>query len=334
MLKTPDSCACFLVQKTGKDQIETSVERRPFAELPQGDVVVRVAYSSLNFKDAMAAMGHPGVAKRFPHVPGIDAAGTVFSSGDSRFREGDEVIVTGHGLGSDTWGGWAEYVRVPGSWVVARPAGLSLREAMILGTAGFTAAQSMWQLQRHDVTPDRGPVLVTGATGGVGVLAVKLLAKLGYEVHASSGKAEAKGWLISQGATQVVGRDELNDRTTRPLLSGRWAGAVDTVGGPILGTVLRSIRHRGCVTACGLTAGSDLPVTVYPFILRGVTLQGIDSAECPDEPRREIWRLLSSDWKLPDLESIATEVNWSQLPQQIDRIFHGRVQGRTLVRED
>jgi putative YhdH/YhfP family quinone oxidoreductase len=188
------------------------------------------------------------------------------------------------------------------------------------------------QLRRHDVTPDRGPLIVTGATGGVGVLAVKLLSKLGYEVHAATGKADAKDWLISHGAAQVVGRDDVNDRSSRPLLSARWAGAVDTVGGPILGMVLRSIRHRGCVTCCGLTAGSDLPVTVYPFILRGVTLQGIDSAECPDEPRREIWRLLASEWKLADLEAIATEVNWSQLPQQIDRIFHGQVRGRTLVR--
>jgi putative YhdH/YhfP family quinone oxidoreductase len=329
----PDTFACYLVQKSGKDQVTTSVERRPTHELPQGDVVVRVQYSSLNFKDAMAAMGHPGVAKRFPHVPGIDAAGVVASSGDSRFREGDEVIVTGHGLGSDTWGGWSELVRVPADWVVARPKGLTLREAMILGTAGFTAAQSVWQLRRHDITPDRGPILVTGATGGVGILAVKLLAKLGYEVHASSGKSDARDWLLSHGAAQVLGRDEVNDRGTRPLLSARWAGAVDTVGGPILGTVLRSIRHRGCVTCCGLTAGSDLPVTVYPFILRGITLQGIDSAECPDEPRREIWRLLSSDWKLDNLESIATEVTWAQLPAQVDAIFHGKVRGRTLVRQ-
>ncbi len=328
----PDTIACFLVRKSGKDQIDTGVEQRPFGELPQGDVVVRVAYSSLNFKDAMAAMGHPGVVKRFPHVPGIDAAGVVASSGDSRFREGDEVIVTGHGLGSDTWGGWSEFIRVPADWVVARPEGLSLRDAMILGTAGFTAAQSVWQLRRHDITPDRGPIVVTGATGGVGVLAVKLLSNLGYEVHSVTGKADAHDWLKSQGAAQILGRADVNDRGNRPLLAAKWAGAVDTVGGPVLGTVLRSIQYRGCVTCCGLTAGSDLPVTVYPFILRGITLQGIDSAACPDDLRHEIWRLLANEWKLDDLDSVTTEVTWSQLPQQIDQIFHGKVRGRTLVK--
>ena len=280
----PDSFRCFLVRKTGSDAIDASVQTRPFHELPSGDTVIRVEWSSLNYKDAMAATGHRGIVKSFPHVPGIDAAGTVVESDSSDLKTGQSVLVTGYQLGAERWGGWSEYVRVPSDWVVPLPEGLTLRETMILGTAGFTAAQCVWSLVEHDVMPDRGPVVVTGATGGVGIIALMLLAKLGYQVTAVSGKTEQYDWLRSLGAAERRGTGRRLRQERQCVAASRWAGGVDTVGGMTLSTIVRSLSHRGCVAACGLVGGHDLPLTVYPFILRGVTLDGIDSAMCPARP--------------------------------------------------
>ncbi len=327
----PDTFRCYLVTKSGSDAITALVERRPLRDLPAGDVLIRVDCSSLNYKDALAATGHPGIVKRFPHVPGIDSAGTVEASDSLRFTVGDRVIVTGYELGSGRWGGWSELVRVPADWVVPLPAGLSLEESMILGTAGFTAAQCVWSLQHHGITPDRGDVVVTGATGGVGSLSVMLLSRLGYQVTAVSGKADRESWLRELGATNVIGREAVTDVSDRSLLAGRWAGAIDTVGGVTLSTLLRSLQHRGCVAACGLVGGADLPITVYPFILRGVTLDGIDSAMCPYDRRVEIWNKLAGEWKPDNLLRLATHVSLDQAGDAVQQMLAGKSMGRFVV---
>jgi acrylyl-CoA reductase (NADPH) len=302
------------------------------SQLPPGEVTLRVEYSSANYKDALACGGHSGVVKTLPHIPGIDAAGTVVASTVPQFTAGAKVLITGYELGAGCWGGWAELVRVPADWVIPLPVGLSLREAMILGTAGFTAAQSVQALQRAEITPDRGPVVVTGATGGVGCLAVMLLSKLGYRVAAVTGKVEQHAWLQSLGATEILPREAVYDDSDRPLLKPRWAGAIDTVGGRTLGTLLRSLEHRGCVAACGLVGGMDLPITVYPFILRGVKLDGIDSAQCPGDKRREIWKLLANRWKLDGLERVAHEFRLDDVGDVVRQMLAGRSIGRPLIR--
>jgi putative YhdH/YhfP family quinone oxidoreductase len=333
MPSAPDSFGCYLVRKTG-EEVQASFEQRPLRELPAGDVRVRVQYSSLNYKDAMAATGHAGIVKKFPHVPGIDFAGIVESSESPAFRPGDEVFSTGHELGVERWGGWAEYVQLPAEWVLPRPDGLTLEQTMILGTAGFTAAQCVSALIDHAVTKHKGGVVVTGATGGVGILAVKILAKLGYKVVAVSGKEDQKEWIVEQGATAFTARSTFIDQTDRPLLMSRWAGGIDTVGGAMLSSLIRGMEHRGCVAACGVVGGANIPLTVYPFILRGVTLTGIDSAWCPDDRRREIWQLLSGDWKPERLESIANVIGHSDIPDAVADILKGRIRGRVVIRFD
>jgi putative YhdH/YhfP family quinone oxidoreductase len=323
----------YVVRKSAESgAIAANVEEITSDALPPGDVLIRVAYSSLNYKDALACQGHPGVVRNFPHVPGIDAAGVVETSQSFDFQPGDEVIVTGYELGSGHWGGFAEYVRVPAAWIVPRPVGLTLRESMIIGTAGFTAAQAVQAIRQREISAGSGPIAVTGATGGVGTIAVAILSQLGYEVVAVTGKPQAADFLRDLGASQVVGREEVTDRTDRPLLSARWAASVDTVGGDILSTVIRQTDHRGCVTACGLVAGTDLDLTVFPFILRGITLAGIDSAKCPMPERRDVWARLASEWKLADLERIACDISIQELPEQVEAILQGQVQGRTVVR--
>jgi putative YhdH/YhfP family quinone oxidoreductase len=323
---------CFFVDSSSTPgQTNWNVTERPFSEFPPGDVVIRVQYSSLNYKDALAAEGHPGVIKHLPHVPGIDAAGVVEESGDVRFQPGQTVLVTGYDLGAPRWGGWSDYIRVPADWIVPLPQSLTMREAMILGTAGFTAAQCVLAFEKNDLGPDAGEIVVTGATGGVGCLAIMILAKVGYRVVASTGKADLADRLKSWGAERVIDRAELNDTTSRPLLSAKWAGAVDTVGGATLTTLLRSTKNYGVVSTCGLVGGTDLPVTVHPFILRGVTLAGIASAALPQDRRLDIWRRLSGPWKPAGLESIATTVGLSELPEAIRTIKSGQVIGRTLV---
>ena len=327
----PDTFRCYLVRKTGKGHVEGKLEDCPTLDLPPGEVLVRVAYSSLNYKDALAATGHPGVVRRFPHVPGIDAAGTVVTSSSGGFRQGDEVLVTGYELGAERWGGWAEYVRVPAEWVLPRPAGLSLEETMILGTAGLTAGLSVRALRQHDVMPESGEVVVTGATGGVGTMAVRLLAKLGYSIVAVSGKQDKEAWLRQQGATRVLRREEMCDESNEPLLPARWAGAVDTVGGTMLATLLRSMRNRGCVTSCGSVGGAEVPMSGCPFVSRGVTLAGIDSVWCSKPRREEIWNRLSGEWKLDDLTSIRTVIGLEEVGDYVPKILAGQITGRVVV---
>ena len=325
------SFPAFMVRKDADGRVSACIEAIALDDLPPDDVLLRVAYSSLNYKDALACQGHPGVVRSFPHVPGVDCAGIVVESESADYRPGDEVLITGYELGAGHWGGYAAYVRVPAKWIVRLPNGLSLREAMIYGTAGFTAAQCVTAIVERGIGPERGPVVVTGATGGVGSLAVAILAKLGYDVAAVTGKSEQHAWLRQLGARTVLGRDEVVDTSDRPLLTARWAAAVDTAGGRPLATVLRSIDHRGCVAACGLVAGVELELTVYPFILRGVTLAGIDSANCPQPERLEMWQKLAGPWRVEQLAQIADKITLDELPDRVQRILAGQIVGRTII---
>jgi putative YhdH/YhfP family quinone oxidoreductase len=322
---------CFLVDRRG-DQVTAGVTTRPTAELPAGDVTIRVQYSSLNYKDALAAQGHPGIAPNLPHVPGIDAVGKVVESSDSRLVPGQTVLATSYEIGATRWGAYAEFLRMPGEWAIPLPRGLSPRESMILGTAGLTAAMCVQALQEREIAPGGGEVLVTGASGGVGTLAVSILSQLGYDVAAVSGKPAARELLMRLGARQTLGREEAVDTSTRPLLKAEWAGAVDTVGGNTLATIARSLEQRGVVAACGLVGGTELPLTVYPFILRGVQLVGIDSATYPREKRIGLWNKLASVWKPRLLDELATEIALEQLPEKIAAILAGEVTGRVVVR--
>lgn len=334
MSSVRETFRCYMVRRKPDGTLQASVEMAPTSELPEGDVLVRVAYSSLNYKDALSATGHPGITRQFPHVPGIDAAGTVINSRSPQWQAGDEVIITGFEQGVSRWGGFAELVRVPAEWILRLPTGLSLRESMIYGTAGFTAGQCVAALRDHHVMPQWGEIVVTGASGGVGSVATALLARLGYTVVAVSGKPDAERYLRALGASRVVGRDEVDDRSEKPLLASRWAGAVDTVGGNTLATLLRSTKQDGCVAACGLVGGAELSLTVYPFILRGASLIGIDSALCPMEQRLPIWSHLATDWKPEALESIATEIGLGELDPYVKQILAGRTMGRIVVRPD
>ncbi|ADH86744.1 YhdH/YhfP family quinone oxidoreductase [Desulfurivibrio alkaliphilus] len=308
------------------------VVTRDLAQLPDHEVLVRVCFSSLNYKDALSASGNRGVTRRYPHTPGIDAAGVVEESRSSEFKPGDEVVVSCYDLGMNTPGGLAEYIRVPAEWVMPRPSGLSLRQCMMYGTAGFTAAQCVARLVDFPVRPEDGKILVTGATGGVGILALAMLAGLGYRVCAVTGKAEQEELLTRLGAEQVLGRAEAVDESGRMLLKGRWAGVVDTVGGPILATAVKSCRYDGLVTCCGNAASPDLPLNVYPFILRGVTLAGIDSAQCPMPRRRLLWQRLADLWQIKDLEALVTEIALEEVDEKITTILAGRHLGRVVVK--
>ncbi len=313
---------------------ETSLIERDTDELPAGEVLIRVTYSSLNYKDALSASGNRGVTRSFPHTPGIDAAGTVAESSVADFSIGDEVIVTGYDLGMNTAGGFGQYIRVPAAWVIKRPVGLSLREAMALGTAGLTAALCIDKLEQAGLEPTDAPILVTGATGGVGSIAIALLSRLGYKVAAVTGKAEQGDFLRKLGATQVVERSALQAGTEKPLLKEQWAGAVDTVGGDILFNVVKSLQRGASVACCGLTAGTHFQANVLPFILRGVNLLGVDSVEIPLVVKASMWDKLSVQWKLPNLDDLVQEISLEQLPEAIERTLAGQQTGRMLVRLD
>lgn len=313
-------------------QPEASVVQLPSDGLPEGDVTVRVSYSSLNYKDALSARAKPGVTRRYPHTPGIDAAGTVVHSHHPALTPGQRVIVTSFDLGMNTPGGFGELIRVPAEWVVPLPAGLSFRESMILGTAGLTAGLALFSLEHHGLTPSLGPVVVSGASGGVGSVSVALLSERGYEVTASTGTRQSEEWLRELGAAQILGRAELGEASERPLLKPTYAGAIDTLGGHTLVNMLKSLQYGAAAAACGLVQSPELPLNVFPFILRGVSLLGIDSALCPPERRTEVWRRLAGEWKPRALERFATEVELDQLDAAVDEILAGRTVGRVLVR--
>jgi NADPH2:quinone reductase len=299
-------------------------------DLSEGAVVIKTAFSSVNYKDALAGTGAGKIMRRLPLVGGIDAAGTVESSGDARFAPGDAVLVTGYDLGVAHDGGYSQYVRVPADWVVRVPAGLSLFDVMAIGTAGFTAALSVVEMERNGLTPSSGPVIVTGATGGVGSLAVQCLAARGYDVTAFTGKPQEESYLRSLGAKQLVARDSVQ-MGTRPLEKAMWAGAVDPVGGATLAWLTRTMMQHGCIASSGLTGGTDLQTTVMPFILRGVKLLGIDSVMCPMATRLDVWRRLAGDLKPAQLLTAAREIVLADLPSAFDALLNGRARGRYVV---
>ena len=323
----------FRVEKEG-DSTRHSIVELSVGDLPAGDLLIRVQYSSVNYKDALSAKGVPGVTRAYPHTPGIDAAGTIIESADAAFKVGDEVIVIGFDLGMNTPGGYGEMIRVPVAWVTPLPDGLSLRDSMIIGTAGFTAALCIEKLEKMGAVPEDGPVVVSGATGGVGSVAVALLAQSGYEVIASSGKAEKVDYLKSLGASTVISREELAAENQRPLLSTNYAHGIDTVGGEILSNIVKSLRYGGSVAICGLVASPNFTTTVLPFILRGINILGIDSVELPISSKNHIWHRLATDWKISSIDAMTVEIGLEGISECVDAIFAGQVSGRTLVIHD
>ncbi|KWW12606.1 quinone oxidoreductase [Peribacillus simplex] len=322
----------LVVNKQG-DQFTVNIQQLSLDDLPQGEVLIRVHYSGVNYKDSLASIPNGNIVSTYPISPGIDMAGVVVSSEDSRFQEGDEVIATSYGIGVSQSGGYSQYARVPADWIVPLPDGLSLKEAMIIGTAGFTAALSVLRLEENNLAPDQGSVLVTGATGGVGSFAVSILSKLGYSVEASTGKESEHGYLKEIGATTIVSRKEVYDGNLRSLGKQKWSGAVDPVGGEPLASVLSQIKYGGSVAVSGLTAGTNLPATVFPFILRGVNLLGIDSVNCPMETRLKVWHRLANDFKFDHLEQlIQQEITLKELPDVLPTLLKGEARGRTIVK--
>ena len=327
---TDHSFTAFRVSETSENTFESAIVSRSIEDLPDNDVLIKVSYSSLNFKDALSASGNKGVTRNYPHTPGIDAAGIVVSSKSGELTPGDEVIVTGYDLGMNTDGGFSQYICVPAGWVVRRPKNLTLRESMILGTAGLTAALCVQKLIGSGLVQDSGEILVTGATGGVGVLGVALLVKLGFDVTASTGKSSEVSFLEGLGA-KVIARQELSEATKKPLLSEKWAGAIDVVGGETLVNILKQIRYSGSVAACGLVESPSFKSTVLPFILRGVNLLGVDSVELPLATKEDVWNKLGGIWKIDGLESLSTEIVMDELPDKLDLILGGKARGRFLL---
>lgn len=298
--------------------------------LPAGDVLVRVHYSSINYKDALSATGNKGVTKKYPHTPGIDVAGVVEYSVDDKFQQGDEVIVTGYDLGMNTAGGFGQYIRVPSVWVVKLPKGLTMKEAMIIGTAGFTAGISLTRLSQFVKSSD-GKIIVTGATGGVGSVAISLLSKQGYQVVAVSGKESESEFLHKLGASEIISRAEFQSVDKRPMFSAQYAGAIDTVGGPILENILKALMPLGAVTTCGSVSSTQLNMTVFPFILRGITLIGISAQNYPTDLREPLWKKLATDWKPNNLLDLYTEISLEELKGTLENILAGKLKGRTIV---
>lgn len=321
----------FRIHETESGDIERRIESQSLSDLPEGEVVVKVKYAALNYKDALSASGNKGITRKYPHTPGIDVSGVVETSTVEQFTVGQEVIVTSYDLGMNTAGGFAEYIRVPAAWVVPKPATLDLYESMILGTAGFTAGLALWKMEQCGQTPSMGDIVVTGATGGVGSLAVAILAKAGYGVIATTGKTTETAYLTGLGAKRIETRAFADDASGRPLLKSLWAGAIDTVGGNTLATCLKGCARNGSVAATGLVASQKLDTTVYPFILNGINLLGIESAECPMAWRLQIWEAIATKWKPDNLASIAKLISLEELEAQIELMLRGQTRGRVIV---
>lgn len=321
--------ALMLREESGK--VSLKVEEVSIDQLPPGDVLIDTRYSTLNYKDGMILSGIGRLVAKYPHIPGVDLAGVVAASQHPDFKVGDEVLVTGYRCGEIHWGGYAEKARVPANWVVPLPKGISLRDAMAIGTAGFTSMQAVMALEAHGLTPEKGEVLVTGAAGGLGSVAVAILAKLGYKVVASTGRPDEASWLKSLGATDIVNRNEFAAPSEKPLETARWAGVIDSVGGTTLGRVLGQMKPQSSIAACGLAGGQNFTATVLPFLLRGVNILGIDSVMVPQQQRREIWRRLAQDLPLDKLKATVTEATLDDLPGLASAILKGQVKGRTVV---
>jgi len=322
----------FIVREMEDGSFSRAIETKKVADLPAHEVLIKVKYAALNYKDALSASGHKGITKNYPHVPGVDAAGIVVASSTNEFKEGDEVIVTSYDFGMNTSGGFQEYIRVPASWPVHLPKNMSLEESMILGTGAFTAALSLFKMEQNGQEPKMGKVLVTGSTGGVGSMAVKLLHQNGYEVIASTGKESEHEYLHSLGADEIIDRKEVDDKSGRPLLRYQWAGAIDTVGDNTLATCIKACGRNGSIAVCGLVQSPNLNTTVYPFILNGVNVLGIETAETPRSIRLKIWELLANEWKLKNIDALKSIISLDQLNASIDQMLQGNSKGRTVVK--
>lgn len=324
----------YEITETANGSFERNITTKNTSELPQNGTLIKVAYSSLNYKDALSATGNKGVTRKYPFTPGVDAAGVVVATDSPILKPGDNVLVTGFDLGMNTCGGFGEYINVPCEWVIPLPYNLSLMESMALGTAGFTAGLSMLQLLRFGQTKEQGPLLVTGATGGVGSVAVAIAAKLGFVVGASTSKMDKADYLKTLGASEIIARGALEVENNKGLLRPQWGGAIDTVGGNTLSNVLKSTFPQGNVTTCGNVSSTQLNTTIFPFILNGVNLLGINSASTPMRNRTEVWKHLSTDWK-PDFEKLELKVvPLHEIGEYIDKILKGKISGRVVIKHE
>lgn len=322
--------ALLVTEKDGKFVKEIS--QLAVDQLPENDLLIKVSYSSINFKDALSASGNKGVTRKFPHVPGVDASGIVIRSNSPDFSVGDKVLVTGFDLGMNTWGGFGEYISVSAGWAILLPKNLSLKDAMVFGTAGLTAGLSVYQLINAGLTPENGEVVVSGATGGVGSIAVAILSKLGFAVAAVSGKKDDAFLLDTLGAKRVVGREDfVNQYDSKAIATSAFAAGVDTVGGPILSGMLKAMRYGGMVTCCGMVSANELNTSIFPFILRGVCLTGIDSVQAPMPLRSQVWNLLATGWKPAKLNQMFTEITLQDLPAKLDAVLNGQAKGRYVL---
>lgn len=321
----------LVVRETSNGEFKKSIDQRSVSDLPENDLLIEVHYSSLNYKDAMSASGNKRITKHYPHTPGIDAAGVVVSDKSGTFNEGQEVVVFGYDLGMNTAGGLGQMIAIPADWALPCPEALSLKEAMIYGTGGLTAALSVQKLERMGAKPEDGAVAVTGATGGVGSISIAILSQLGYEVIAFSGKPEQSDYLKELGASEVRHRDSINEIGDKPVGRELWANAIDTIGGDYLANLLKQTKAGGAVTSCGLAGGAEFTMTVLPFITRAVSLLGIDSVYIPLANKKAIWQRVATDMKLPNLEQYAEEITLEQTPEYLERFIDSKTVGRYVV---
>ncbi len=322
----------FVVEKIEDKKFKVGVQDIAIPEISENEVLIKASYSSLNFKDALSSIGNPGVTRVFPHITGIDVAGTIEKSNSNEFSIGDKVLVTGYDMGMNTDGGHSEFVKIPASWVIKIPKGVTDKEIMTYGTAGLTAALSVNELVTNGITPQSGTVLVTGATGGVGSIAISILNKLGFEVVAISGKKEKIPFLKELGAKNIILRSAFDIENRRPMGSEKYAAVIDTVGGNILAEALKVLKYDGVATCCGLTSSSELPTNVFPFILRGIRLIGIDSVECTRDKKEAIWKKVASDFKIDKLNELTKEISIDQIKKAYETLLAGKAVGRYLVK--
>ena len=321
----------FVTEETEKG-FTSSIQERSLNDLPAGDVLIKVLFSSLNYKDALSASGNKGVSRNYPHSPGIDAAGIVEESNFDHFSNGDEVIVTGYDLGMNTSGGFSQYIRVPKEWIIKKPDNFSLEESMAFGTAGLTAGLCVRKILLNGIKPEDGDIFVTGATGGVGTVAVMLLSKLGFNVIAITGKENQTDLLLSLGAKEVINRSEFEGEMKSPLSKPRWAGGVDAVGSDILSNLITATHQRAAIACCGMVGGINLNTSIFPFILRGLSLLGIDSAETLIEVKKEIWHNFATDWKLEKINDQIKDIGLDELDLEIEKILKGEQVGRIRIK--
>jgi len=324
--------SAFVVSESTQGQYEGSVVELDTASLPEGEVLIKVEYSSVNFKDALSASGNKGVTRAYPHTPGIDAVGAVAESSSSEFIIGQKVLVVGYDLGMNTSGAFGEYIRVPQSWVMPLPESMSARESMAWGTAGFTSALCVEKLILNGVTPEQGTVIVSGGTGGVGSVAIKLLVKLGFDVHAITSKPSAEAYLMGLGVSKVVLLNDFIDESKKPLLRPLYSAGIDVAGGNVLSSILKTIDYQGVVACCGLVDSPTLNTTVLPFILRGVTLAGVDSVELPLDKKQTVWLKMSDEWRLDDIETNSNEITLPELSTALESVLQGKAVGRYILR--